>query len=80
MSKKETEREWKIFVHNVVWLRKSHGLTVEEMAGLLGTSSATLRKVEDGELPPELMVDVFYNIQKHFGVEPPDQLSRRLDE
>lgn len=64
-----------IFLHNVAWLRKYHGLTKKEMAKKLGISVWMLNKIERGELPSGLKIDVLYQIRKVFGIPMADSLS-----
>lgn len=67
------KEEIKNFMNNIVWLREKHGLSNDEMAKILGISSDSLNKIENGELPPLISVDVIFNIQKHFGILPKNQ-------
>ena len=78
--KKETDREWEIFVHNVKWLRKHYGLSRKQMAERLNISVWMLTKIERGQLPPSLIIDIFFVIQDQFGVHPAEQLTHRLGE
>lgn len=80
MNREIVDRDWEIFSYNVAWLRKNHGLTTKQMAALLGIGVRTLTRIENGELPPRLMVDVFFCIQDHFRIHPAEQLSKRLGE
>ena len=52
------------FLHNVIWLRKHYGLTKKAMAEKLGISLWMLNKIENGELPPGLQIDVLFLIRK----------------
>ena len=67
-----------IFLYNVIWLRKHYGLSKKEMAKKLGISVWMLNKIERGELPPNLKIDVLFCIRKEFGVFMLDVLSVRL--
>lgn len=64
-----------IFLHNVIWLRKHYGLSKKEMAKKLGISVWMLNKIERGELPSNLKIDVLFDIYKEFGVFMSDMLS-----
>ena len=75
---KDEVDESKIFVHNVVWLRKHNGFSKRVMADIIGVSLKTLNKIENGELPPNLTVKVIFNIWDFFDVPPQDQLQRYL--
>lgn len=67
-----------IFLYNIIWLRKHYGLSKKEMAKKLGISVWMLNKIERGELPPNLKIDVLFCIRKEFGVFMSDVLSVRL--
>ena len=67
-----------IFLHNITWLRKHYGLSKKEMAKKLKISVWMLNKIERGELPPNLKIDVLFDIYKEFGVFMSDVLSVRL--
>lgn len=68
-----------IFLHNVIWLRKHYGLSKKEMAKKLGISVWMLNKIERGELPSNLKIDVLFDIYKEFGVFMSDVLSVPLE-
>ena len=67
-----------IFLHNVAWLRKHYGLSKKEMAQKLGIGVGSLNKIEEGELPTSLRIDVLFNIYKEFGIFMSDVVSVRL--
>lgn len=67
------------FLHNIIWLRKQYGLSKKEMAHKLGISVWMLNKIEKGELPPNLKIDVLFVIYKEFGVFMSDVLSVPLE-
>ena len=79
MSRAENERELKNFCRNVAWLRKQNGLSKREMAKRLGIGIATLDKIERGEFPSRMGIEVLFSIQKHFGISPKHQLSQCID-
>lgn len=66
------------FAHNVAWLREHYGLSKSEMARIMGIGVSSLNKIERGEIPPRLGVDVLFAIQKHFGMSPSEQCCRWL--
>ena len=68
-----------IFLNNVIWLRKHYGLSKKEMAKKLEIGIGTLNKIEKGELPPELRIDVLYCIWKEFGISMADVIIIPLD-
>lgn len=72
------DSELNIFLSNVTWLRKHNKLSKKRMAALLGIGVYSLNKIESGMLPPNLDVDIFFRIQRHFGIRPTDQLTTRL--
>ncbi len=67
-----------IFLHNVAWLRRHYGLSKKEMAQKLGIGVGSLNKIEKGELPAGLRIDVLFNIYKEFGIFMSDVVSVRL--
>lgn len=67
-----------IFLHNIVWLRKHHGLSKKEMANRLGIGLWSLNKIEKGELPPRLYCDVIFAVYRNFGISYADLLDKRL--
>ena len=79
MTKKRTnEEEWAIFANNVAWLQKHHGLSNREMSKKLKISPSTLNKIKNGELPPRISIEIFFHIQKEFGIHPVEQLAKLL--
>ena len=66
------------FIHNVIWLRKYYGLSKKKMAEILKISLWMLNKIENGELPPTLEIDVLFRIRKAFGISMAEILSIRL--
>ncbi len=64
------EREiGKIFGNNIRNLRESHGLSEKEMAKRVGISAAELSKLESGIIPPHIMLDLLFVIEREFGVK-----------
>lgn len=76
----EGKRAFAFLSHNVAYLRKQHGLSKKEMAALLGIGIYSLNKIERGELPQRLCVDILFHIHKHFGVRPSVVIGERLEE
>lgn len=72
------DRELENFMHNIAWLRRKHGLSKAKMAGLLGVGVPTLNKLERGELPPCLGVEIFFKLRDAFGVSVARQLTDRF--
>lgn len=78
MKSESHKEEYENFAHNVVWLRKSYGLSKKKMAEIMGIGIGSLNKVEMGEIPPRLKVEALINIYSRFGISPEKQLSKRL--
>ena len=68
----------KILLQNIAFLRKHYGLSKKEMAKKLEISVWMLNKIEKGELPPSLKIDVLFNIYKEFGIFMSEVISVRL--
>jgi len=75
---KNTDREFKNFIYNLCKLRKLHKLPKCKMAKILGISVNTLNKIESGQFPERLGVEVLFRVWDYFGVEPKDQLKSKL--
>ena len=80
MQQSKYSFDTEIFVHNIAWLRRHHGLSKQEMAKQLHISPKTLDKLEAGEVPPKLSAKILIHVWNSFGVSMADQLSVRLDE
>lgn len=76
MKEISSREEAENFMFNVAWLRKKYGLSKVKMAKLLGIGVGSLNKIEKGELPPRMSVDVVFNIHKHFGILPKKQFTK----
>ena len=57
------------FCENLKYLRNINRLSKKEMAGRIKIGVKSLSKIEKGELPPRLMVDVLFELERSFGVE-----------
>ena len=79
MKNKLITGETKIFLYNVAWLRRKHGLSKKDMAKILGISTATRNKIEKGEMPPRMSVEIVFNIYEYFGVLPKNQFVMPTD-
>ena len=66
------QAEIDIFLKNVAYLRKLHGLSKAEMAKKLHIGVNTLTKIENGQLPPRVNVKIFFYIEKQFGISAQD--------
>ena len=58
-----------IFCKNIRFLRKQKGLSMREMAKIMGVSVYTLKKIENDEVPPRLDVGVLFRIQNSYGIK-----------
>ena len=67
------------FLDNIARLRRHHKLTKKEMAAKLNISVWSLNKMEKGELPPRLTIDVLYRIYLVFGISMADFVSAQLE-
>ena len=73
------QNKWeKTFLHNVAWLRRHFGLSKKEMAQRLGIGLHSLNKIECGELPAKLGVEVLFRIDREFGIDPQTLLEQEL--
>lgn len=78
MEKKKTDAEIKNFVCNIIWLKNNYRLSKRKMAKMLGIGIKSLDKLEKGEFPLRIGVEVVFNIYKNFGVAPKDLFGQRL--
>ena len=71
---KETNRQsLERFMRNVTWLRKQHGLSKKHMVKILGIGVGSLNKIENGQMPLRLGVEILERIYIHFGITPQEQ-------
>lgn len=70
MNKKEKTDYWELFSRQMIRLRKEQGFSKKKMAKTLEIGIGTLTKIEKGERPPRLSVEIVYNIQDAFGIIP----------
>ena len=75
-----TKTELENFVYNIKWLRRQYGLSRKQMADILEIGIWSMGKLEKGEMPLRLGINVFFAVQKYFDISPSAQLSRRLGE
>ena len=76
MIRKNINNEIKNFINNIAYLRKKNGLSKKEMATILNISIYALNKIERGELPPKLSIEIIFNLQKHFKILPEKQFEK----
>ncbi len=65
-----------IFTHNIMWLRRHYGLSKKRMADMLKIGLWSLNKIEKGEVPPRLTIEVLFVVQKCFGISPTSLLQK----
>lgn len=73
------ENDYQIFMFNVVYLRKLHGLSKRQMAKVMGIGVKSLNKIERGEFPPRLKINVILDTCRFFQIKPAILLSKQLD-
>ena len=66
------------FIQNIIELREKHGLTKSEMSDIMHVSPSAISKIERGEIPKRMNVDVVFYLSDHFGI-PCDILMGRED-
>ena len=64
------------FTNNIAYLRKKNGLSKKEMAKALNISLYALNKIERGDIPKRISVDIIFNLQKHFKISPEKQFKK----
>lgn len=79
MEKKRTDAEIENFLCNIIWLKNNYRLSKRKMAKMLGIGIKSLDKLEKGEIPLRIGVEVVFNIHKNFGVVPKDLFGQRLE-
>lgn len=76
--KMQITNELETLSHNIVRLRKKHGLSKKEMASILGIGVKSLSRIENGDFPKRIGVHLIINIWEHFGILPQQQISKQL--
>ena len=74
------ENDYQKFLFNVAHLRNLHGLSKRKMAKVMGIGIGSLNKMERGEFPPRLKINVILNTCSFFHIKPAILLSKRLDD
>lgn len=80
MKPTTSKQELQIFSQNIVWLRKRYCLSKKAMARLLQISVRSLTRIEQGNFPPRVTVEIFFHVEDHFGIPPQVILTRQLDD
>ena len=70
--------ELQILCKNIRYLREKHNLSRKEMAGRLHIGVGSLKKMEEGEVPPRMGVEILFHIYRCFGIKPCEIVSREL--
>lgn len=65
---------WRIFSHNMKWLRNHHKYSKERMAETLDITVEMVDEIENGYIPDLLNVQVFFKIHKAFSIKPKDMV------
>ena len=68
------------FTQNFTYLRKHLGISKRKMAELSGISVSSVTKIENGEIPPKLSIEILFEIEKYFGILPADLLCKCLED
>ena len=80
MMQASTGNQFKNLCHNIVWLRRSHGLSRKKMSALLGIGLWSLTQLERGQIPPRLSIELIFEISRTFHIPPYRLFASRLDE
>jgi len=57
-----------VFCRNVAGLRMHSGYSQKYMAQLLGIGVESLKRIESGNIPPRLRIDVIFAVCRHFHI------------
>lgn len=66
------------FCTNIRKLRKAYGMTQKEMAQQLHIGVDSLRKIEKGECPPRVHIDILVYAYRVFGFTPTELTTKEL--
>ena len=66
----KNDKEMERFCKNIRSLRKFHKLNQKQMAEKLHIGIWSLKKIEKGQIPPQLRIDVLLYIYEHFHYTP----------
>ena len=70
MEQSNHRTDLETLTHNLHWIRRQNGYSRKAMAGILKIGVGSLAKLERGEIPPRLSVDVLFAVYDHFGITP----------
>lgn len=78
MKSDDSIKAFAFLSYNILWLRRHYGISKKKMASLLGIGLWSLNKIERGELPQRLSIEVLFTIRNQFGVLPSELFSQKL--
>ena len=79
MGNLENDPSIRILCRNIQRLRRRTGLSQKDMAALLQISIYSLRRLENGQLPPRLGINFLFSISRHFKMTPARLLSEPVE-
>ncbi len=63
------KQEMDNFAYNIKFLREKHNISKTKMSDILGISFNSLNKIESGQMPKRMSVDVVFRAEQYFGVK-----------
>lgn len=79
MELHKNEMYWKNFVENIIWLRNHYKFSKERMAEISGINADMLNRIENGEMPEELSMEIIFKLSKFFSLNPKELFSEHLN-
>lgn len=70
--------EWRAFACNISRLRKERGISKTELARELKICWSSMMKLENGEVPPRMGVEVLFRASRFFNVSVPSLFRNRV--
>lgn len=70
MIKDVNNQQLKNFLNNISWLQEFYGLSKNKMSKVLKISVESLNKIERGIIPSRISVEILFNIEKAFNIQP----------
>ena len=61
--------------HNICRIRRQYGYSKRKMAELLRLAPSDIERIERGDIPMDMSVEVLFLIERHFGIHPKDLFS-----
>lgn len=65
-------------IHNIITLRRQHGLSQRQMAEILHISPYLLRMLERGQVSSRLYVDMLFYLRDYFHISIRDMFGKRI--